>query len=211
MKQGFLITFEGGEGCGKSTQIKKLSAYLEQNKVDYLVSREPGGTDIGEQIRNILLHSKADMSSVVEFLLFSSARADHVEKIVKPALSEGKIVILDRYYDSSFAYQGYAGDIPLKKLEEITNFAIAGAVPDLTFLLDLTYEQGLARKKENPLLAKLDRMELKGKEYHDKVRHGYLTQAQKFNDRFVVIDASRSIELIFNDILKTLKERKIVN
>lgn len=207
MRRGFLITFEGGEGCGKSAQILKLTKYLDEQGVDYIVSREPGGTEIGEQIRNILLHGKGDMASNVEFLLFSSARADHVEKIVKPALEDGKVVILDRYYDSSYAYQGFAGDMSLNNLEQITHFAVDGAVPDLTFLLDLTYEQGMARKRANPELSKLDRIELKGKQYHDKVRQGYLTLAKKFSERFVVIDASQSIDEIFQEIVKTIKER----
>lgn len=207
MKEGFLITFEGGEGCGKSTQIKKFARFLEEKGIEYLVSREPGGTEVGEQIRNILLHSKAELSSTVEFLLFSSARAVHIEKIVKPALKQGKVVILDRYYDSSYTYQGLAGDLDLNKLEEITNFAIDGAVPNLTFLLDLTYEQGMARKKENPALANLDRIELKGKTYHDKVRQGYLAIAKRFKDRIVVVDASQSIDKVFQDVVAIFEER----
>lgn len=207
MKKGFLITFEGGEGCGKSTQIKKFAQYLDNKGFDYVLSREPGGTEVGEQIRNILLHSKGELSSTVEFLLFSSARAEHIEKVVKPALKEGKIVILDRYYDSSYTYQGLAGNLDLQDLENITNFAIDGAVPNLTYLFDLTYEQGMARKKDNPDLAKLDRIELKGKEYHDKVRQGYLTLAEKFSDRIVLVDASQTIEQVFAKVLDVFEER----
>lgn len=207
MKKGFLVTFEGGEGCGKSTQIKRFVKFLEENNIDYVVSREPGGTEIGEKIREILLHNKWDISSTIEFLLFSSARAEHVEKVVKPALQAGKVVVLDRYFDSSFTYQGLAGNLPLEKLIEVTNFAIDGAVPDLTILLDLTYEQGMARKQANPDLAKLDRIELKGKEYHDKVRAGYLKLSKMFSDRIFVVDASQSVEEVANDIIKEFKNR----
>ena len=113
MKKGYLITFEGGEACGKSTQIKKFAKYLEDNHIDFILSREPGGTEVGEKIRELLLHSKCDMSSTVEFLLFSASRAQHYEKVVKPALDAGKVVLLDRFYDSSFVYQGFAGNLNL--------------------------------------------------------------------------------------------------
>lgn len=207
MKKGFLVTFEGGEGCGKSTQIKQFAKFLEENKIEYIVSREPGGTELGEKIREILLHSKGAISPTVEFLLFSSARAEHVEKVIKPALEQGKVVVLDRYYDSSFTYQGLAGNLQLENLKQVTDFAIDGAVPDLTFLLDLTYEQGMARKKANPDLAKLDRIELKGKEFHDKVRAGYLKLAEMFADRIVVVDASQSIEKVAEDVVNEFCKR----
>lgn len=197
---GFLVTFEGGEGCGKSTQIKKLSQFLEQEKIPFIVSREPGGTEVGEKIRDILLNMKAEMSSTVEFLLFSASRADHIEKVVKPALESGKIVLLDRFYDSSFVYQGYAGDLNLKDIQNVTELAVKDVKPNLTFLLDLDYEVGMLRKSKDDKLRNLDRIEQKGESYHKKVRNGYLKLAEQNPDRIVVIDASKTPDEIFEKI-----------
>ena len=197
---GFLVTFEGGEGCGKSTQIKKLSQFLEQEKIPFIVSREPCGTEVGEKIRDILLNMKAEMSSTVEFLLFSASRADHIEKVVKPALESGKIVLLDRFYDSSFVYQGYAGDLNLKDIQNVTELAVKDIKPNLTFLLDLDYEVGMLRKSKDDKLRNLDRIEQKGESYHKKVRNGYLKLAEQNPDRIVVIDASKTPDEIFEKI-----------
>ena len=197
---GFLVTFEGGEGCGKSTQIKKLSQFLEQEKIPFIVSREPGGTEVGEKIRDILLNMKAEMSSTVEFLLFSASRADHIEKVVKPARESGKIVLLDRFYDSSFVYQGYAGDLNLKDIQNVTELAVKDVKPNLTFLLDLDYEVGMLRKSKDDKLRNLDRIEQKGESYHKKVRNGYLKLAEQNPDRIVVIDASKTPDEIFEKI-----------
>lgn len=204
MKKGMLITFEGGDGCGKSTQLKLFVEYLKSRNEDFIVSREPGGTPLGEEIRTILLNSKYDISSEAEFLLFSACRATIVEKVVKPALDAGKIVVLDRYYDSSFTYQGFAGDLNIKDIKNITNFAIKGAKPDLTFCLDLSYEEAMKRKSQ---FAELDRMESKGKEYHDKVRNGYLTLAKNNPERMVVVDASKSIDEISGFIQETFEQK----
>lgn len=209
MKKGYLITFEGGEACGKSTQIKKFAKYLEDNHIDFVLSREPGGTEVGEKIRELLLHSKCDMSSTVEFLLFSASRAQHYEKVVKPALDAGKVVLLDRFYDSSFVYQGYAGNLNLDDLKSVTNFAVNGTEPDLTFLLDISYEDGMKRKQKDENLKKLDRIESKGKDYHDKVRQGYLTLAKMFDKRIVVVDASKSIDEVFEKIKTEFDKRHI--
>ena len=146
---GFLVSFEGGDGCGKSTQIKLFTEFLKRENIDFLCTREPGGTDVGEEIREILLHSKGKMSAETEFLLFSASRSKIVEDVIKPALKEGKVVVLDRYYDSSYTYQGYAGDLKVKDLENITEFAIKGTVPNLTFLLDLSYEDAMKRKNKD--------------------------------------------------------------
>ena len=201
MNKGFLITFEGGEGCGKSSQIKLFTKFLEEEKIDFILSREPGGTNIGEDIRNLLLHSKNEIDSKTEFLLFSSGRADHIKNVVKPALEAGKVVVLDRYYDSSFAYQGYAGNLNLDDIKLITDFAIDGCVPDLTILLDISYEDGFARKAKDDNLKNLDRIESKGKEYHDKVRRGYLELARKEPNRIKIVDATKNKEEIFKEIV----------
>lgn len=207
MKKGFLVTFEGGDGCGKSTQLKMFQDFLKKENVDFIVSREPGGTPLGEEIRKILLNSNYNISSTTEFLLFSASRATHVEEIVKPALEEGKVVILDRFYDSSYTYQGYAGNLSIKDIENITEFAIQGTKPDLTFLLDLSYDEAMKRKAKDEKLSHLDRMERKAKKYHDKVREGYLKLAKQNPDRIVVVDASKSVEEISNFINKTFVER----
>lgn len=207
------VTFEGGEGCGKSTQIRLFERYLKENNFEYILSREPGGTPLSEKIRALLLEEKGEMSAKTEFLLFSSARVEHVEKVIKPALDEGKLVVLDRFYHSSYAYQGYAGNLDLKDIEAITEFAISGCKPDLVFLLDISYEDGMARKSRDEKLKNLDRIESKGKAYHDAVRRGYLTLAERENDKFVVIDATKSAEeiskIIISEFEKRLRKSKV--
>ncbi len=209
MRKGFLVSFEGGEGCGKSTQIKKFSKWLEEKNLDYVLLREPGGTELGEKIRNILLHDKDELSSKTEFLLFSASRSKLVSDVVKPNLEiPGRIVVMDRYYDSSFAYQGYAGTLKLDDIETITKFSIGeGAEPDLTFLLDLSYDTGMSRKSKDESLKDFDRIEQKGKSYHDRVRAGYLDLAKKHKDRFCVVDASKSVDEVFSQIVSEFERR----
>ena len=202
MKEGMLISFEGGEACGKSVQIKLFKEYLDKNNIDYIITREPGGTEVGESIRNILLHSEFNLSAEAEFLLFSASRTTLIQDVVNPALREGKVVILDRYFDSSYAYQGYAGNLQLEDIKNITEFAIKGTVPDLTFLIDITYEESMRRKLSDEALKNLDRFESKGKEYHDKVRNGYLKLAELQKERFCVIDSNQSREQILAQIIK---------
>lgn len=207
MNKGFLVTFEGGEGCGKSTQIKLFIKFLEEQKLNFILSREPGGCVLGEKIRAILLHSKEDMSALSEFFLFCANRAEHVKEVIKPALEEGKIVVIDRYYDSSLAYQGYAGNLDIKKLKNITAFATDNVVPDLTFLLDISYEEGFGRKAKDENLKNLDRIEQRDRAYHEKVRQGYLKLVKEEPNRFVVIDASKSLEEIHEEIIKIFLKR----
>lgn len=207
MNKGFLVTFEGGEGCGKSTQIKLFIKFLEEQKLNFILSREPGGCVLGEKIRAILLHSKEDMSALSEFFLFCANRTEHVKEVIKPALEEGKIVVIDRYYDSSLAYQGYAGNLDIKKLKDITAFATDNVVPDLTFLLDISYEEGFGRKAKDENLKNLDRIEQRDRAYHEKVRQGYLKLAKEEPNRFVVIDASKSLEEIHEEIIKIFLKR----
>ena len=207
MNKGFLDTFEGGEGCGKSTQIKLFTEFLKKNKFRFVVSREPGGTPVCEEIRKVLLSSKSEITSKAEFLLFSSARAQHVAEVVKPSLEQGKVVILDRFYDSSFAYQGYAGNLEVKEIEEITKFAIDGCVPDLTIIFDISYEDGIKRKNADVNLKTLDRIESKGERYHNKVRAGYLQIAHDNPDRVVVLDATKTKEEIFEEVQDIFLER----
>ena len=207
MSKGFLVSFEGGEGCGKSTQIKKFVEFLKKGKYDYLCTREPGGTDVGEKIREILLMSKENLSSETEFLLFSASRRKLMEDVVLPALESGKIVVLDRFFDSSYTYQGYAGTLDLKDIKNITDFATSRLKPDLTILLDLSVEVGMARKSKDEKLKNLDRIESKGREYHEKVRKGYLTLAKKNKKRIFVVDASQGIEKVFENIKTEFEKR----
>ena len=207
MNKGFLVTFEGGEGCGKSTQIKLFIKFLEEQKLNFILSREPGVCVPGEKMRAILLHPKEDMSALSEFFLFCANRAEHVKEVIKPALEEGKIVVIDRYYDSSLAYQGYAGNLDIKKLKDITAFATDNVVPDLTFLLDISYEEGFGRKAKDENLKNLDRIEQRDRAYHEKVRQGYLKLAKEEPNRFVVIDASKSLEEIHEEIIKIFLKR----
>ena len=216
-RTGFLISFEGGEACGKSMQIKKLLQYLKDKEIDFVISREPGGTDVGEKIRDILLHDKSVISANTEFLLLSASRSKLVEDVIRPSLKEGKVVIMDRYYDSSFAYQGFGGGMDLDQIKKITELAIGenlemkkdpqSAVPKLTFLLDLSYEDGMKRKAADENLKNLDRIESKAKEYHDKVRAGYLKLAKQNPQRFFVVDASKSPDEVFEKIKSEFEKR----
>ena len=207
MKKGFLISFEGGEGCGKSTQIKKFTQYLKEQGVDFLLTREPGGTELGEEIRNILLNYKGDISPLTEFFLFCVSRSKLINEVVKPALEEGKVVVMDRYFDSSIAYQGYAGGVDINKIIQTTKFVTDGVEPDLTFLLDLKTEVGMQRKQKDENLKNFDRIERKSLSFHEKVHDGYLEIAKKFPNRIVVIDASQSPDEVFNNIKEIYQKR----
>ena len=207
MKKGMLISFEGGEACGKTTQIKLFLEYLKNKKIDLVSTREPGGTVVGEEIRQILLHSKSKISSKTEVLLFNACRAQHIIDIVKPALAEGKVVVMDRFFDSTYAYQGFAGGGEIEDLKSIINFAICDTVPDVTFLLDISYDEAMKRKASDENLKNLDRMESKGRQYHEKVRDGYLQLAKAEPERFFVINASQPVEAIFESIVKEFERR----
>ena len=179
MKRGKFITFEGCDGCGKSTQLKKLSDYLTENKIEYIFTREPGGGNISEAIREILLNGKnTEMSDECEALLYAASRAQHIHDRIEPALKEGKVVVCDRYVDSSFAYQAYARGLGMEFVSKINHFALDKFLPDLTFFIDLSPEEAFARKHgadEN------DRMEQAGLAFHKKVYEGYLDLAEKYN------------------------------
>lgn len=199
------ITFEGVEGSGKSTQIQLLEATLNKLGLKTLVTREPGGSKIGDQIREILLNKEnKEMLGMTELLLYVAGRAQHVYQIIQPALKEGKIVLCDRYADSSAAYQGSARAIDLKILEKIHELAIKNFQPDLTFLLDLPAEEGLKRIRGGR--SRLDRLEEEALAFHEKVRLGYLALAKKEPKRFCVLNAEDEEGILHEKILKeTLK------
>lgn len=209
MKKGMLISFEGGEACGKTTQIKKVVAYLKEKGFDVVNTKEPGGTPVGEEIRNILLHSKNEISPRAEMLLFNASRCQLVSDFIVPALNEGKIVILDRFFDSTLAYQGYGGDVKLEEIRPIIDFATESStvVPDVTFLFDISFDEAMKRKNADEELRHLDRIENKKREYHDKVRNGFLELAKESPDRFFVIDATLSIEQIFETVANEIERR----
>lgn len=204
------ITFEGIDGAGKSTQVKKLQKHLTESGMEVLVLREPGGTPVSEQIRELLLMGKEDITPVGELLLFAASRAELVQKVIVPALDENKVVILDRFYDSTTAYQGYGRGLDLGMLEEINRIASCGRKPDMTFYLDLSPEDAMIRKfseKSIPLAFEddeLDRMERSGLDFYTNVRRGYLQIAVEEEDRFMIIDATASPESIHDELLKAL-------
>jgi dTMP kinase len=201
------ITFEGPEGSGKSTQIRLLAAALAAGSDrPIIVTREPGGTPIGDQIR-ATLHDVANraMTAEAEILLYAAARAQHVGELIRPNLEQGAIVLCDRFYDSTTAYQGYGRGLDLSWLQRITTFATGGLVPDLTLLLDLDVEQGLARRVANA--EEMNRLDLEAVSFHQRVRAGYHALVAQEPQRWVVVDANRPIPAIQADLYQIVVER----
>lgn len=203
---GKFITFEGGEGCGKSTLIQGLKDYFDKHGVNYVATREPGGLPLCEDIRNILKYSKQQISKRAEFLLFSASRAQLVEDFIRPQLESGKIVICDRFLDSSRVYQGFANGLADADIMAITNFATGGLMPDLTFYLDIDPQVAFNRKGGRD---KDDRIEERDISYHQNVRLGYQRIA-KSEKRFVVLDATMSKQQILDAVLEKLRKENII-
>lgn len=207
--KGLFITIEGGDGSGKSTQIKLLKEFLERNGYDIVLTREPGGTLISEEIRKIILSKEhMEMSDMTEALLYAASRAQHVYQLVRPQVAEGKIVICDRFVDSSIVYQGYARGMGIEAIEDINRYATGGLKPDLTILLQVSAEEGIKRKSNQQ---ELDRLELQKLEFHQKVTEGYKMLAEREVGRILLIDATKPIEEISNMIqmkVETLIENK---
>lgn len=183
--RGILITFEGIDGCGKTTQVEMLQHRLEESAVPHILVREPGGTAVGEEIRQILLHNHCSLFLQTELLLYMAARSELSEQVIQPALLAGKIVVCDRFTDSTLAYQGYGGGADLDLIRLLNQKATGGITPDLTFLFDLTVEEAAGRRS-----GKADRMENKNYSYHRRVQHGYLEIARQEQERVVIMDAS---------------------
>jgi dTMP kinase len=199
------ITFEGIEGSGKTTQIKRLMPLLEAKGCDYVLTREPGATRIGEKIRAILLDaSHAGMLPLTELFLYGADRAQHVHEVIKPALAANKVVISDRFFDATTVYQGYGRGCDLKLIGKIHDMVLGNLQPDLTLVLDLPVHLGLERawQRINTRSEGLpeDRFEKEAIDFHEKIRQGYLTLAEKQPERFRVIDASRDEEDVHKDI-----------
>jgi dTMP kinase len=208
MKQGWFITTEGGEGAGKTSVIAGLKGHLEQAGLEVVVTREPGGIDIAEQIRGVILdRSNTTMDARTEALLYAAARRQHLVERVAPALERGAVVLCDRFIDSSLAYQGYARGLGIEEVYAINQFAIGNLWPDLTLLFDLDPEVGMARIRRNES-REINRLDLELMEFHHKVRDGYRILAERFSDRISVIDASQSLEHVIADVKKEI-ERKL--
>lgn len=202
MDKGLFITFEGIDGCGKSTQIALTESYCKSKGRETLIIREPGGTTVGEKIRTILLDKKNDsMVPMSELLLYEAARAQIVEEKIVPALEAGMVVICDRFFDSTAAYQGYARGLGPELIDELNNIATSGRSPDITFYLDLSPEQALKRRLGRG--EEEDRLEALGLSFQEKVRDGYLKWAEG-RDRIKIIDASVSPEEISDKVISWL-------
>lgn len=194
------ISLEGGEGGGKSTQIKAIEAYLHAKSIPTVLTREPGGSSGAEEIRKLLVTGEADRwDAETEALLMNSARRDHVVKTIRPALAQDNWVISDRFYHSTLVYQGYAGDVPLEQLQALISFAVGDTRPDLTLVLDLPVEVGLQRAADRH--GGESRFEEKGVAFHQRVRDGFRSLANQEPERVVLIDAARPIELVEADCL----------
>jgi dTMP kinase len=199
MLNGWLITFEGPEGGGKSTQVQRLAAYLRSMNMPCTLLREPGGTPIGDRIRQILLDpTLREMTQRAEILLYAASRAQLVEERILPALKRGDVVLCDRFVDSSLVYQGYAPDWDLDEVKAINRIATGGLRPHRTYLLDLPVDESERRLKKRGKLA--DRIEQRGQGYHERVREGFLRLAAADPQRYVVVDATDSEDRVFERI-----------
>ena len=206
--KGKFVTFEGCEGVGKSKQLQLLQEYMKNNGIDFYLTREPGGSKISEQIRSVILDGKNDkMSGACEALLYAAARVQLLDEIIKDKLENGELVLCDRYVDSSLAYQGVARGLGLEFVENINSYALNNFMPDLTLFLDLPPEEAFKRKGG---VDKNDRVEKSGMEFHNNVYKGYKMLAEKYPERFVVIDASGSKEQTHEKIKNALKDKGII-
>ena len=200
--RGVFITFEGGDGSGKSTQIQSVRDWFESRGREVIVTREPGGTELGTEIRRLVQNGPEDVDARTEALLYAAARAYHVATVIRPALERGAVVLGDRYIDSSLAYQGAARSLGVDEIASLSAWATRGLYPSLTFLLDLPPEVGARRRTDAP-----DRMERESMDFHERVHHEYLRLADAEPDRFVVIDAVGTVDEVFSEIRGVLVER----
>ena len=200
------ITFEGGEGSGKTTVIKRLVEELENMGLDILVSREPGGSKISEEIRNVILNvENKEMDYMTEALLYAASRRQHLKEIVWPAIENGKVVICDRYLDSSLVYQGFARGLGIEKVYDLNINATDGFLPDITVYLDVTPDVGLNRIKTNN--RNVNRLDLEKKAFHEKVREGYLKLTQMFPERIILINAEGTVDEVYEQVKKAVISR----
>lgn len=201
---GKFITVEGTDGAGKSTQIELLVKYFKEKGFDVILTREPGGTSISEKIRDIILDTEnSEMNDITEAMLYAASRAQHVNEKIIPAVKMGKVVICDRFVDSSVAYQGYARGLDMKLIEDINYYAVAGMNPDITLFFDLSPEIGITRKKN---MHSLDRIEKEKLDFHHKVYAGYKALLEKFPERIKRIDANQSIDEVHKEVINHIEK-----
>lgn len=201
MGKGLFITFEGADGCGKTTQMELLAKYLKNNGKDVLLTREPGGKGLGEKVREILLNYDGPVSDRCESFLFLADRAQNIDIIVNPAVSQGKIVLCDRHIDSTVAYQGYGRGLDIERINKLNDIATNCKKPDLTFVFDIDVETSMKRVGKEK-----DRMESAGIDFHNRVREGYLELAKQEPQRIKVLDATNTIEEIHSNVVNILKD-----
>lgn len=199
------ISIEGGEGAGKSSVLSKISEYLDVRQLDYMITREPGGVRISEKIRDIILNKEyTEMDARTEALLFAAARRQHLVEKVLPALESGKIVIMDRFVDSSIVYQGFVRNIGMDEVYELNTFATEGFLPDLTLYLDVDPAVGINRISQNPD-REINKLDLEGMTFHEKVREGYHILMQQHGKRIVRIDANDTFENVVSAVIKEIE------
>lgn len=195
MKKGLFITFEGADGCGKTTQINLLKEYLENQGYEVVLTREPGAKGLGEKVREILLNYDGVVSDRCESFLFLADRAQNIDIIVNPAVAAGKIVLCDRHIDSTVAYQGFGRGLDIKRIKMLNDIATNGRKPDLTIVFDIDVETSMKRVGKEK-----DRMESAGIEFHNRVRNGYLEIAKEEPERIKVVNATASIDVVFENV-----------
>ena len=205
MSSPLFISFEGIDGCGKSTQIGLLEKWLKGNDIEYISTREPGGCKTSEDIRELVLSTKSDLGTTGELFLYLAARAEHLRQVISPALAEGKIVISDRFSDATFAYQGYGRGVDLNELQDLNRVATSGVKPDITYILDIPLEVSKQRLKRGR--NELDRMEKSSTEFFSRVRDGYLEIAKTDSARYIVIDGSDTINNIHERVTEILQSK----
>lgn len=201
MTKGLFITFEGPDGCGKTTQMNLLAKYFENQGKKVVLTREPGGKGLGEKVREILLNYDGEVSDRCESFLFLADRAQNIDIIVKPAVKQGEIVLCDRHIDSTVAYQGYGRGLDINEINMLNNLATGGKKPDLTLVFDVDVETSMKRVGKEK-----DRMESAGIEFHNRVRNGYLELATQEPDRIKVLDATKTIEEIHEKVIEIIEK-----
>jgi len=203
MKKGVFITFEGIDGCGKSTQRDKAVSFLQSHGIEPVITREPGGTKMSESIRHLVMST--DYGTVYdecEVLLYLAARAQHVAEVIIPALNEGKVILCDRFQEATLAYQGYGRGVDLTLLKELNRFSTKGLNPDLTIVFDISY--AISRSRMEKMNKNPDRLEQNSEDFFQRVRTGYLAQAEQFPERFIVLDGEESIDTLSLSVQKAL-------
>lgn len=202
MKKGLFITFEGIDGSGKTTQLKLTDKFLKSHGYDTLILREPGSTPLSEQVRKILLNKKLTINALSELMLYVAARADLVDKIIRPALHDGKIVLCDRFHDSTTAYQGYGRKLDLRLIRQLHKLSVGETQPDLTLIIDVDYKTSLTRRKKSP-----DRLERETKAFFKRVRDGFRDLARKNKSRIKVIDGTPPANEVFEEVIQCLTKK----